>query len=231
MPSSSDHPVPDMRVLVFSKTAGFRHGSIPLGIKAIRALGDRYAFDVHATEDAAIFNDLALSAYDAVIFLSTTGDILNDEQQAAFERYIHAGGGYVGIHAASDTEYDWPWYGKLVGAYFQSHPPIQPATIHVIDRAHVSTSMLPEQWQRRDEWYNFRSHPDHVKVLAKLDESTYSGGTMNNDHPIAWYHQFEGGRAFYTAGGHTNESFAEELFLRHLTGGIFWAAGRSHLPE
>lgn len=231
MPTSPEHPAPDLRVLVFSKTAGFRHSSIPDGIQSIRALGRQYGFDVHTTEDAAYFNDALLPCYAAVIFLSTTGDVLDADQQAAFERYIRAGGGYVGVHAASDTEYEWPWYGKLVGAYFLGHPAIQDATIRVLDREHIATNMLPADWPRRDEWYNFRSKPGHVHVLANLDETTYSGGTMNNDHPIAWCHEFDGGRAFYTAGGHTEESFAEDLFLRHLAGGIYWASGRTHLPE
>ncbi|KAA0216325.1 MAG: ThuA domain-containing protein [Leptolyngbya sp. PLA3] len=231
MPISTDHPAPDLRVLVFSKTAGFRHSSIPDGVKSIQAMGRTHGFDVHATEDAAYFNDAMLPNYDAVIFLSTTGDVLDGEQQDAFERYIQSGGGYVGVHAASDTEYEWPWYGKLVGAYFLGHPAIQDATIRVLDREHISTNMLPGEWPRRDEWYNFRAKPGHVHVLADLDETTYQGGTMNNDHPIAWCHEFDGGRGFYTAGGHTEESFAEDLFLRHLAGGIYWASGRTHMPE
>lgn len=231
MPASPEHRVPDLRVMVFSKTAGFRHSSIPDGVKSIQTLGRQYGFDVHATEDAAYFNDAMLHSYAAIIFLSTTGDVLDGDQQAAFERYIRAGGGYVGVHAASDTEYEWPWYGKLVGAYFLGHPAIQDATIRVLDREHIATNMLPADWPRRDEWYNFRSKPGHVHVLANLDETTYSGGTMNNDHPIAWCHEFDGGRAFYTAGGHTEESFGEDLFLRHLAGGIYWASGRTHLPE
>lgn len=231
MPTSPEHPAPELRVLVFSKTAGFRHSSIPDAVKSIREMGLKYGFDVHATEDAAYFNDGMLPHYAAIIFLSTTGNVLDDEQQGAFERYIRSGGGYVGVHAASDTEYEWPWYGKLVGAYFLGHPAIQDATIRVLDREHISTNMLPGEWPRRDEWYNFRSKPGHVHVLAEIDETTYSGGTMNNDHPIAWCHEFDGGRAFYTAGGHTEESFAEDLFLRHLAGGIYWASGRTHLPE
>lgn len=231
MPGSPERPAPDLRVLVFTRTAGFRHASIPEGIAAIRALGERFGFDVHATEDPAWFNTRALWAYDAVVFLSTTGDVLDDRQQAAFERYIRSGGGYVGVHAASDTEYDWPWYGRLVGAYFQSHPAIQDATIHVLDQTHIATSMLPAAWVRRDEWYNFRAGPTEVDILARLDETTYTGGTMNNDHPIIWCHVFDGGRAFYTAGGHTSESFHEPLFLQHLAGGIFWAAGRTGMPE
>lgn len=178
------------------------------------------------TEDPATFADATLSEYRVVIFLSTTGDVLNVAQQAAFERYIQTGNGYVGIHSASDTEYDWPWYGGLVGAYFSNHPSIQPGTIHVEDRSHPSTASLPETWLRTDEWYDFRTNPrGTVRVLATLDEASYSGGGMGTDHPISWYHEYDGGRAWYTAGGHTVESFSEPLFLEHILGGILDAAG------
>ncbi|MBX7265218.1 ThuA domain-containing protein [Micromonospora sp. Llam7] len=215
-------------VLVFSKTAGFRHGSIPTGIAAIQQLGVEQGFTVDATEDSADFTDANLANYQAVIWLSTTGDVLNNEQQAAFERYIQAGGGYAGIHAASDTEYDWPWYGELVGAYFNNHPANQQATVKVEDPAHPSTAELPERWSRFDEWYNFRANPrGDVHVLATLDETSYSpgSGAMGHDHPIAWCQDHDGGRAWYTGGGHTNESFAEPEFLAHLLGGIQTAAG------
>jgi type 1 glutamine amidotransferase len=217
---------PDFAALVFSKTAGFRHGSIPNGIAAIRQLGTQHNFTVDATEDGARFTEENLARYKVVVFLNTTGDVLDAAQKAAFERYIRAGGGFAGVHSASDTEYGWPWYGQLVGAYFSSHPNIQPATVRVPDRVHPSTAMLPPVWQRTDEWYNFRSNPrSSVHVLAVLDETTYSGGTMGNDHPISWCHEFDGGRAWYTAMGHTEESYTEPLFLVHLLGGIRAAAG------
>jgi type 1 glutamine amidotransferase len=213
-------------VLVFSRTAGFRHDSIDEGVAALTQLGAGNDFTVTATEDAAAFTAGELDRYEAVVFLSTTGDVLNDAQQAAFEEYIAGGGGYAGIHAASDTEYDWPWYGGLVGAYFSGHPEIQRAVIDVEDRAHDATAHLGGTWTRTDEWYNFRTNPrPDAHVLASLDESSYSGGTMNGDHPIAWCHSYGGGRAFYTGGGHTAESYAEPRFLRHLLGGIRYAAG------
>jgi type 1 glutamine amidotransferase len=220
--------------LVFSKTGGYRHDSIDEGIAAITALGAAHRFRVDAGEDAAVFTDAQLAIYQVVIFLNTTGDILDDQQQAAFERFIRRGGGFVGVHSATDTEYDWPWYHELVGAYFTSHPAIQPAAIDVVDRRHPSTRGLPSRWERTDEWYNFRSAlgPD-VAVLATLDETSYSGGTMGANHPIAWYHAYDGGRAWYTALGHTTESYAESLFLDHLLGGILWAAGEeasAYLP-
>ncbi|HLL35330.1 MAG TPA: ThuA domain-containing protein [Streptomyces sp.] len=214
------------RVLVFSKTAGFRHDSIPDGVAAVRALGERGGFTVDATEDAGAFTPANLRRYDAVVFLSTTGDVLNATQQSAFEGYIRRGGGYVGVHAAADTEYDWAFYGGLAGAYFQSHPAIQPAEVEVEDRAHPATSGLARTWNRTDEWYNYRSNPrERAHVLASLDESSYSGGTMHGDHPIAWCQTYQGGRAFYTGGGHTKESFAEPEFREHLLGGIRYAIG------
>lgn len=214
------------RVLVFSKTAGFRHDSIPEGIAAVRELGTTGGFAVDATEDAGAFTARNLARYDAVVFLSTTGDVLDTIQQAAFERYIKRGGGYVGIHAAADTEYDWAFYGGLAGAYFQSHPAIQPATVTVEDRSHPATLGLPRSWERTDEWYNYRSNPrDRAHVLASLDESSYTGGTMSGDHPIAWCQEYRGGRAFYTGGGHTKESYAEPAFRQHLLGGIRYAIG------
>ena len=216
------------RVLVFSKTKGFRHDSIPNGIAAIRELGkDGTAtlFEVDATEDASTFTDDNLKRYRAVVWLSTTGDVLDDKQQSAFERFIRAGNGFVGVHAASDTEFEWPWYAKLVGAYFKGHPDIQKATVQVEDRTHMSTSMLPARWERTDEWYVFHENPRaNVKMLASLDESTYKPGPLAmGDHPIAWYHEYDGGRAWYTAMGHTKESYDEPLFREHLLGGIRWA--------
>lgn len=214
------------RILVFSKTAGFRHDSIPDGIAAVQELGAENGFLVDATEDAAAFTPENLGRYDAVVFLSTTGDVLDAEQQRAFEGYISGGGGYAGVHAAADTEYDWPFYGGLAGAYFESHPEIQPATVLVEDRAHAATAHLGPAWDRTDEWYNYRTNPrGTARVLASLDESSYRGGTMDGDHPIAWCQEYEGGRAFYTGLGHTKESYAEPAFLAHLLGGIRYAAG------
>ncbi|HEY0552128.1 MAG TPA: ThuA domain-containing protein, partial [Verrucomicrobiae bacterium] len=197
-------PGAPFKVLVFSKTAAFRHVSITNGIAAIRQLGTNNNFEVVATENSSDFTDANLAQFAAVIFLSTTGDVLDAAQQTAFENYIRSGRGYVGVHAASDTEYTWPWYGGLVGAYFSSHPAIQKATVLVEDFEHASTRFLPEGWVRTDEWYNFQSNPRaNVHVLGRLDESTYTGGTMGSDHPIAWFHDYDGGRAWYTAGGHT----------------------------
>jgi glucose/arabinose dehydrogenase/type 1 glutamine amidotransferase len=214
-------------VLVFSKTAGFRHDSIDEGIAAIQSLGAANDFSVTATEDANAFNAANLANFEAVIFLNTTGDILNATQQTAFEQYIQAGGGWVGIHAAADTEYSWTWYGGLLGAYFESHPAIQQATVVVADHVHPSTAHLPERWVRTDEWYNYQANPrGNVHVLATLSESTYTGGADGFDHPIAWRHDYDGGRAWYTGLGHTDSSFSEPLYREHLLGGILDAAGQ-----
>jgi uncharacterized protein len=216
------------KLLVFSKTAAFRHASIKDGKLALQKLATAHNVAIDFTEDSTAFTDTNLKQYNAIIFLLTTGEVLDGSQQVALERYIHAGGGYVGIHSATDTEYDWPWYGKLVGAYFDrihGHSHVTQATLHVVDHTHPSTSMLPATWIRTDEWYNFASNPrPDVHVLITIDEKTYKGGVMGADHPIAWYHGFEGGRAWYTALGHTSESYSEPLFLAHLWGGIIYAA-------
>ncbi len=213
-------------ILVYSETAGFRHASISAGIAAIQLLGTQNGFTVDATENSADFNDANLAQYGAVVFLNTTGDVLNTTEQTAFENFIRSGGGYVGIHSAADTEYDWAWYGDLVGAYFQSHPAIQEATIKVADIVHPSTETLPRRWTRTDEWYNYQANPrGDVHVLATLDENTYTGGEDGFDHPISWCHNYDGGRSWYTGLGHTSDTFSEPLFLDHLLGGILWAAG------
>src|ERR1043166_6644726 len=215
------------KVLVFSKTAGFRHDSIPNGIAALQSLGTTNNFTVDASEDSTVFSDANLAQYKAVIFLSTSGDVLNTNRSAAFERYIGAGGGFVGIHSAADTEYGWAWYGGLVGAYLTNHAPsIQSATVKVADQIHPSTTSLPKRWVRTDEWYNFQINPrGTVHVLATVDETTYAGGLMGFDHPVAWCPDGGGGRAGYPAGGHTAASYAEPLFQAHLLGGIEFAAG------
>ncbi|GAQ50433.1 ThuA domain-containing protein [Streptomyces acidiscabies] len=215
-------------VLVFSRTAGFRHDSIPAGIKAIRELGAANGFTVTATEDSAQFTAANLAQYETVVFLNTTGDVLNGAQQSAFESYIRGGGGYVGIHSAADTEYDWPFYGELAGAYFASHPAVQQATVRVENRAHPATQHLGPAWVRTDEWYDFRSNVRAgARVLATLDESTYSGGAMGADHPHTWCKQVQGGRSFYTGNGHTQASYAEPGMRSLVLGGIRYTAGRA----
>lgn len=221
------------KILVFSKTMGFKHASIPAGIAALQKLGIENGFEVDTTKNAELFNEDNLKQYSAIVFLSTTMNVLDHYQEAAFERYIQAGGGYVGIHAAADTEYDWGWYTKLVGAQFLSHPSGTPEADFVVkDRSHISTKMFTDSiWHRTDELYNYKNINADVKVLMTLDESTYEGGKNGNFHPIAWYHEFDGGRAFYTGGGHTDESYSEDLFLQHVLGGIQYAIGENLLLD
>ncbi len=215
------------KVLIFSKTAGFHHASIAVGIPAIIKLGQENNFDVDTTTNSAKFTTDNLKQYAAVIFLSTTGDVLNDEQQKAFEQYIRSGGGFVGVHSATDTEYNWPWYGDLVGAYFKNHPDHQQmATLNVVDRKFIATKHLPAEWKRLDEWYNFKYIAKGLHVLITIDEKSYTGGNNGDYHPMSWYHEYDGGRAFYTALGHTDESYADPLYLKHLLGGIQYAIGK-----
>jgi cytochrome c len=236
---------------VFSKTAGFRHSSIDEGIAAIQALGAANDFAVDATEDSAEFTTANLAQYDAVVFLSTTGDVLNDEQQDAFESYMKSGGGFVGIHAAADTEYTWPWYGQMIGGYFRNHPPGTPAaSVDITDGDEPSTEGIPTRWDRVDEWYNYQSpvnpvvngggvdystRNSGVHVLLTLDEATYneadgsdgSGGTQDivDDHPISWCKLYDGGRMWYTGMGHTEASFLDAGFMQHILGGLEVASG------
>ena len=225
-------PVATDRVLVFSRTAGYRHASIETGIDAIREIGATAGFEVDATEAPSVFSDDGLAGYGAVVFLLTTGDVLDAPQQAALTRFVQAGGGFVGVHSASDTEYDWPWYGGLVGGYFTSHPNapnVREGTLLVADPTHASTSMLPSPWVREDEWYDLRDLAPDLTVLLNVDESSYKTPAENPaaaPRPIAWYHEYDGGRSWYTALGHTSESFGEALFLDHLEGGIRYALGR-----
>ena len=218
------------RVLVFSKTTGFRHKSIANGVAAMQKLALEQGFEVECTEDASVFTPANLSRFRCVVFLNTSGDILNRDQEKAFEAYIQSGGGFAGVHAATDTEHTWPWYIRLVGGEFLSHGPVQKAAIEVCPEGcqHLSTSFLPKRFERTDEWYNFkRLSPTTTKIL-NLDENGLKEATHGKDHPVAWFHEFDGGRAWYTAGGHTEESFSEPDFLKHIAEGIRWAG---HLDQ
>lgn len=240
-PSSDEQtqapPLPELSdVLVFTSTVGYRHDSIEAGVQALTTLGQQNDFSVRQTESAADFTDAELAKYDVVVWLSTTLDVLNDTQQAAFERYIQAGGAWVGIHAASDTEYDWAWYGQLIGggAWFQDHPTGTPTATLLVDATnadHGSTAHLPAVFEMQDEWYNFQANPSaEVTVVLRLDEGSYNPndgaqGAMGSDHPIAWYHEYDGGRAWYTGLGHRRELYQDSRFTQHLLGGLRWAAG------
>ncbi|MBO9591759.1 MAG: ThuA domain-containing protein [Niabella sp.] len=214
------------RVLVFYKTTGFYHQSIEAGLPAIYKLSTENGFSVDSTKDAGAFTTENLKKYAAIIFLSTTGTLFDAAQQTALQDYVHKGGGIVGIHAATDAEYEWPWYNQMMGAWFLSHPKQQTATLNITDRTHISTKHLPAQWVRKDEWYNFKNINKDVKVLITIDEKSYEGGKNGAFHPMAWYHNFEGGRVFYTELGHVNESYEDPLFLKHILGGIRYAIGK-----
>lgn len=208
------------RLLVYTRTAGYRHDSIPAGVAALRGL-DGYTVD--ATEDLAVFRPDRLSRYAAIVFLSTSEDVLDEAGRDALKGYMAAGGAWLGIHGASTSEYHWPWFGELVGAWFDQHPPVQDGAMVVEDRDHPATRHLGATWTRRDEWYAFLANPrPHVHVLLTVDEASYTGGTMGADHPLAWCHDRVGGRSFYTALGHTEESYSEPAYLQHLSGALSW---------
>ncbi|RDB03857.1 ThuA domain-containing protein [Runella aurantiaca] len=220
---------PERRVLVFSKTAAFRHASIEAGKAAFQKMAQEKGFTVDLTEDATQFNPENLKRYRSVVFLNTTGDVLNTNQQTDFEHYIQAGGGYLGIHAATDTEYDWPWYGRLAGAYFLDHPSVpsnvQKGKFIVAMKNHWATKGMPDEFERTDEFYAFKNISPSINVLLKIDEKTYQGGKNGDNHPMSWYQEFDGGRAFYTAMGHTDETFSEPLFLNHIWAGLNYVMG------
>lgn len=222
-PNGYGKPTP--RILVFSKTTGFRHSSIGAGQLAIFELGRKNGFEVDTTEDASVFTDENLKRYSVIVFLNTTGHILDTPQQQAMERFIEGGKGFVGVHAATDTEYGWPWYGKLVGAWFLQHPRQQQADLYVVDANHPATKGLPHRWVRFDEWYDFKVMQPDLHVLITIDTSSYAGSKNGPYHPMAWYHAYDGGRAFYTELGHTEDSYKDPLYLGHLLGGIKYAMG------
>ena len=222
----------DPRILIFTKTSGYHHESIADGVIAIKKLGSQNKFIADTTSDANYFTEDSLKKYSAVVFLSTTGDVLNNYQEAAFERYIQAGGGYMGIHAAVDCEYDWGWYGRLAGGYFMDHPGItdsfpnvQEGVLNIVDQSNEATKHLPKQWKKTDEFYSFKTLNKDVKLLMTIDEKSYQGGKNGDHHPMAWYHEYDGGRAFYTELGHTKESFYDAPYLQHILGGIKYAIG------
>ncbi|MFF0724140.1 ThuA domain-containing protein [Streptomyces sp. NPDC004134] len=222
----------DFRVLVFSKVTNFYHDSIPAGIEAVEKLGDEYGFEVDSTDDAAAFTEENLANYEAVVFNNTnstpeSGDLLDADQRAALQSYIQAGGGWLGLHAASASERDWDWYEGLVGAIFDKHPVPQTGRIKVLDGTHPSTKGLPQLWERHEEWYNWRANPTgKVHTLAQIKvRDGITGLDEGVDHAFSWCQKYDGGRSWFTAGGHDASSFDEPLFLKHLLGGIRWAAG------
>jgi cytochrome c len=226
--ASADSAGSQPNVLLYTRTLGFRHDSIPAAVAAMRDLAGRDGLTVLATEDPATFTADHLRGVRAVVFLHTTGEVLDAPGQAALQAYVRGGGGFLDVHSAADTGHAWPWYLDLLGAEFVRHPAIQTATLLRQDALHPATASLPDRWARSDEWYDFRASPrGRVHVLLAIDETSYQGGAMGADHPMAWCHEFEGGRSAYTELGHTTESWSEPLFLAHVRGMLRWAAGVS----
>ncbi|MDT0691154.1 ThuA domain-containing protein [Salegentibacter sp. F188] len=221
-------------VLLFTKTDGWHHESINEGVTAMRSMAKRHSFDLQWHEDATRFNDDFLAQFDVIVFLNTTGNILNEEQQEAFKKFIQSGKGFVGVHSASDTEYDWPWYNELVGKMFHIHPLEQSAMVDVVDTNFPGMEIFPKRFLWTDEWYEFlpEEYSENLNILLNVDEDSYDPeaqwgekvGKGTGDHPIAWYQNFDNGRSFYTGLGHIAEIYKDPWFLHHLYGGIYWAA-------
>ncbi|QNP69474.1 ThuA domain-containing protein [Streptomyces roseirectus] len=210
------------RLLVYSRTTGYRHDSIPYAAAALREIMGEWTVD-HTEDPAAL--ESPLERYAAIVFLSTSGEVLTPKGRELLAAHMESGGAFVGVHAASTTEYDWPYYGELVGARFDRHPEFQPGKAVVEDADHPATRHLPGVWDFTDEWYDFRTNPrGSVRVLLTADESSYEGGGMGEDHPLAWTRTQGEGRVFYTALGHADEAYDDPAFQQHLRGGIMWAA-------
>ena len=214
-----------LNVLVFSKTEGYRHDNIKIGVAGFRTLAAKKSWKMTTTEDASYFNNKFLSKVDVVIFFNTTGDVLNSSQEIALEAFIKNGGGFLGIHAAADTEYDWPFYQELIAAHFASHPRTQHARLIVHQETnHPAIGHLGNEWLLRDEWYFFKEPlKSHATLLMEVDDSSLSGKIpLIQVHPIAWAHEKFGGRAMYTGIGHTAEQFSDPVYLEHITRSIEW---------
>jgi len=215
-------------ILVFTKTTGFRHDSIPAGVAAVERLAAELGYETEHTEDAGVHNPLDLARFAATVWVSPSGDVLDELERAALADFVTGGGGWCGIHAASTAERSWPFFRELVGARFIGHPPgCTPGEIDVVDQGHPATAHLPKRWAWTDEWYSFDEQPKDVEVLLEADEDTYdtAGLAMGRPHPLAWHRRLEAGRCFYTALGHAAEAYEDDAFLAHLKGGL-----RSVLP-
>jgi len=214
-------------VLVYTEATGYRHASIDHGLEQIKMLGKRHGFIVDHSADSTPFTKEGLSPYSAIIFLSANRDILNKKEQAAFERYIQAGGGFVGVHAASNVMNDdsWHWYSRLVGGRFVYHPKSSQSVVTVVDQNDISTAHLGEKWDHFEEWYKLKHINPNITVLMAVDQGLFKNAIAGKTQPIAWKHDFDGGRAFYTALGHHDKTYDDEKFLAHLWGGIKYAMG------
>ncbi|MCW9706370.1 ThuA domain-containing protein [Fodinibius salsisoli] len=220
------------QVLVYTKNGeGYVHENIPNSIKAIKELGEKHGFTVDSSEDPADINADNLTKYDALIFSNTNNDVFaTQEQHDAFQNYIRSGGGFVGIHSASGSERDWPWFWNLLGGSFYRHAPYQEFTVNITDDSHSSTHFLPEEWIREDECYYLKQLNPGIRVLLQADMTTvedkekenFPGKVFGDTYPLAWYHEFEGGRSWYTSLGHSPESYDDPMFRKHILGGIEW---------
>ena len=220
----------EFSVVILTETQGYvHHAAIKEGVKLITRLGKENNFNVTHTNSSEYLSNKVLKKSDVLIFLCTTLDVLNEKEEERMKNFIQNGKGYVGIHSATDTEYNWGWYGKLVGAYFLDHPKIQPATITTIDRNHISTSHLAKTWEIEDEWYNFKDLNPSINELLNLEEDSYDGGKNGEYHPITWYHEFDGGRSFYTGLGHPVKTYEDKRFKELLKKGILYATGQIKL--
>lgn len=222
IPATAAHTPAPARLLVFTRARGWRHDSIDVAVDTVRDLAAAEQLAIVHSEDATQFNDATLRGFRAVVFANTTHDVLDEDQQRAFERFVRGGGGFVGIHGAADTEHDWPWYGSLVGARFASHPPgLQTTDVHFTSGPDAGTP-----WRVTDELYDYDRNPRRqVTVIATVDERQYTGGRMGDDHPIAWCHARFGGRAWYTGLGHDRAIYGDPTFRAHLARGLRFASG------
>ena len=220
-------------VLVFTKNGkGYVHENIPASIAALQKLGIENGFTTDTTTNATLFTDDNLKKYDAIIFSNTNNDVFDtEEQKVAFMRYIQAGGGFMGIHSASGTERKWKWFKLMLGATFLRHPPFQKFTVYVLDKKHAAVKKLVPQWETNDECYYFKEINPAIKVLLVSDIASIkdTGDGKNatpdifgNRYPAAWCHEFDGGRIFYTALGHSKEDYANATYLAHLVEALKW---------
>jgi type 1 glutamine amidotransferase len=217
-------PLTKNKVLLYTETAGYRHESISAGTEMFKENAEKWNLEIQEAATSDAFTVDNLKQYRIIVFMSTTGDLFTPQEEAALQAYVKGGGAILGIHAASDAEYDWPWYGQMLGGWFIDHPAIQEAKCMVKMPAHESVKDISSPWIRTDEWYNFKNLQQNNQIVLTVDESSYTGGTHGAVHPISWYRTFDGGRIFYTAMGHTPETYKEELFIRHIGGAISWLA-------
>lgn len=222
-----------LNILVFSKTSGFRHASVSSGLKMLYDLSPDQNWVITATEDATLFDSDFLKNFDVTVFLNPTGDAIDEAGQADFEKFMKSGKGFVGIHAAADFEYEWPFYGNLVGGYFKTHPPAQEGTVIFEDHNHPAMEPFKgmDSYTTFDEWYTFKENPrPNVNVLASLDENSVKKAKNDDwkmgDHPLIWWQEENGIRSFYTVFGHTHEAFQDELIIEHIKNAVNWAGKR-----